>query len=242
MALRPKRPLLHPRLLRGRSRVQAIVVGPSVLLPNSEPSTGGAPAHSWGSLPNAKDIEKRIGGRRIHGGRRALRTALYLDAMVGYRFNPELKAMHERLRAADKPPRLAFVALARKRLTILNAIARVLIGDDHEFCCRRIQRSTYGSAVQRIGANRRGIAPPESAEPKKVDARTVLRSSEPRYSTPVFNALLSGGWPPARKPRPGGCRRLCLKQRGSLLRRLLELLHQVVVPLAFHLDMSCSTE
>lgn len=44
--------------------------------------------------------------------------------MVGYRFNPELKAMYERLRAAGKPPKLAFVALARKGLTILDAIVR----------------------------------------------------------------------------------------------------------------------
>jgi transposase len=44
--------------------------------------------------------------------------------MVGSRFNPELKAMYERLRAAGKPPKFAFIALARKLLTILNAIGR----------------------------------------------------------------------------------------------------------------------
>lgn len=44
--------------------------------------------------------------------------------MVGSRFNPELKAMYERLREAGKPPKLAFIALARKLLTILNAIVR----------------------------------------------------------------------------------------------------------------------
>jgi transposase len=35
-----------------------------------------------------------------------------------------LKALYQRLRATGKPPKLAFVALARKLLTILNAIAR----------------------------------------------------------------------------------------------------------------------
>jgi hypothetical protein len=38
--------------------------------------------------------------------------------------NPELKAMYEPLRRDGKPSKLAFGALARKRLTILNAIVR----------------------------------------------------------------------------------------------------------------------
>jgi hypothetical protein len=37
---------------------------------------------------------------------------------------PVLKAMCERLIAAGKPPKVAFIALARRLLTILNAMAR----------------------------------------------------------------------------------------------------------------------
>ena len=44
--------------------------------------------------------------------------------MNGARFNPVLKAMYERLIAAGKPPKVAFIALARKLLTILNAMVR----------------------------------------------------------------------------------------------------------------------
>jgi transposase len=44
--------------------------------------------------------------------------------MNGARFNPVLKAMHDRLVAAGKPPKVAFIALARKLLTILNAMVR----------------------------------------------------------------------------------------------------------------------
>jgi transposase len=44
--------------------------------------------------------------------------------MNGARFNPVLKAFYTRLRAAGKPPKLAFIALARKLLTILNAMLR----------------------------------------------------------------------------------------------------------------------
>ena len=38
--------------------------------------------------------------------------------------NPVLRGLYERLRQAGKPPKLAFIAVARKLLTILNAIAR----------------------------------------------------------------------------------------------------------------------
>ncbi len=77
-----------------------------------------------GLAPYAKDSGQRSGPRCIHGGRRAPRSGLYVAAMVGARFNPELKAMNERLRAAGKPPKVAFVAVARKLVTILNAIVR----------------------------------------------------------------------------------------------------------------------
>ena len=53
-----------------------------------------------------------------------MRTVLYLAAMSAARFNPVLRALYQRLRQAGKPPKLAFVAVARKLLTILNAIAR----------------------------------------------------------------------------------------------------------------------
>jgi transposase len=77
-----------------------------------------------GVAPFAKDSGRYRGHRRIRGGRAAPRTALYLAAMNGARFHPQLKAFYERLRAQGKPPKLAFVALARKLLTWLNAIAR----------------------------------------------------------------------------------------------------------------------
>ena len=44
--------------------------------------------------------------------------------MNGARFNPVLKPMYERMIAAGKPPKVALIALARKLLTILNAMLR----------------------------------------------------------------------------------------------------------------------
>lgn len=60
----------------------------------------------------------------IAGGRASVRAALFMGAMVARRHNPALCAFFERLRAAGKPRMLALVAVARKLLTILNAILR----------------------------------------------------------------------------------------------------------------------
>ena len=49
---------------------------------------------------------------------------LFVAAMVGARYNPTLKAFHARLIAAGKPKMVALIAVARKLLTILNAIVR----------------------------------------------------------------------------------------------------------------------
>lgn len=58
------------------------------------------------------------------GGRSSVRTALFIAAMVAARFNPTLKAFRDRLVQAGKPKMVALVAVARKLLTILNAIVR----------------------------------------------------------------------------------------------------------------------
>lgn len=60
----------------------------------------------------------------IGGGRAAVRSALFVGAMVAARFNPELKAFRDKLLAAGKPKLVALLAVARKLLIILNAIIR----------------------------------------------------------------------------------------------------------------------
>ena len=47
-----------------------------------------------------------------------------MAAMVAARHNPVLKAFRDRLVAAGKPKKVAIIAVARKLLTILNAILR----------------------------------------------------------------------------------------------------------------------
>jgi transposase len=60
----------------------------------------------------------------IGGGRASVRRVLFMGAMVATRHNPVLKAFFERLVAAGKPKKVAIIAVARKLLTILNAIVR----------------------------------------------------------------------------------------------------------------------
>jgi transposase len=47
-----------------------------------------------------------------------------MGAMVAKKHNPLLKAFFDRLVAAGKPKMVAIIAVARKLLTILNAIVR----------------------------------------------------------------------------------------------------------------------
>lgn len=77
-----------------------------------------------GLAPFAKDSGRKSGKRSIYGGRAAPRTALYLAALIASRFNPTLKIVYDRLNAAGKPGKVALIAVARKMLTILNAIVR----------------------------------------------------------------------------------------------------------------------
>ena len=77
-----------------------------------------------GLAPWTRQSGKWKGKSFIGGGRAAVRSALFLGAMVAARRNPDLKLFRDRLVAAGKPKLVALVATARKLLTILNAILR----------------------------------------------------------------------------------------------------------------------
>ena len=53
-----------------------------------------------------------------------MRAALFMGALVAPRHNPVLKAFRNKPRRAGKPKIVAIIAVARKLLTILNAIIR----------------------------------------------------------------------------------------------------------------------
>jgi transposase len=77
-----------------------------------------------GVAPFAHDSGQMRGKRRIWGGRASVRHALYMAAHSARRFNPQIKAMGDRLAAAGKPPKVILVACMRKLLIILNAIVK----------------------------------------------------------------------------------------------------------------------
>lgn len=77
-----------------------------------------------GLAPYTRQSGKWRGKSFIGGGRTAVRTALFMGALVAARYNPTLKAFRDRLVANGKPKLVAIIATARKLLTILNAIIR----------------------------------------------------------------------------------------------------------------------
>jgi transposase len=77
-----------------------------------------------GLAPFARQSGAWRGRSFIGGGRVAVRAALFMGAMVAKRHNPVLKAFFDRLVAAGKPKMVALIAVARKLLTILNAVLR----------------------------------------------------------------------------------------------------------------------
>jgi transposase len=77
-----------------------------------------------GLAPWTRQSGQWRGKSLIGGGRKSVRSVLFIAAMVAARHNPALKLFRDRLVAAGKPKRLALIAVARKLLTVLNAIIR----------------------------------------------------------------------------------------------------------------------
>ena len=73
-----------------------------------------------GLAPFNRESGTLRGKRTIFGGRRALRSGLYMAAMVAARHNPILCSFYQRLRAKGKPHKLALTAVMRKLLLALN--------------------------------------------------------------------------------------------------------------------------
>ena len=77
-----------------------------------------------GLAPFNNDSGTRRGQRSIRGGRKRVRDALYVAAFSAARHDPRFIAFYKRLIDAGKPAKLATIAVARKLLTVLNAIIR----------------------------------------------------------------------------------------------------------------------
>ena len=93
-------------------------------LPELGKLTGKKLAALVGLAPFADDSGQRHGKRRIYGGRAEVRAMLYMAALTASRSRSPLGALFQRLRARGKEFKVAVVAVARKILTIVNAVVR----------------------------------------------------------------------------------------------------------------------
>jgi transposase len=114
----------------GVSRVTAAAI--LAEMPELGTLEAAAAASLAGLAPFTRESGKWKGQAKIGGGRGDLRRALYLPALSAARFNPDLKAVYDRLRAKGKPAKLALVALMRK----LVILANVLVRDDRTWQSR----------------------------------------------------------------------------------------------------------
>jgi transposase len=77
-----------------------------------------------GLAPVTRQSGQWCGKSFIQGGRKLLRDALYMPALVAMRHNPDLKAKYTTLIAAGKPAKVALVALMRKLIILVNTLIR----------------------------------------------------------------------------------------------------------------------
>ncbi len=76
-----------------------------------------------GLAPWSRDSGKQRGYRAIRGGRASVRKALYMAAISAIRTNGAMRSFYLRLRHRGKAGKVALVAVMRKMLLLLNAIA-----------------------------------------------------------------------------------------------------------------------
>jgi transposase len=85
---------------------------------------GGQAAALAGLAPFARDSGTMRGPRAIRGGRAEVRRVMYLAALSASRGKGPLREFADRLRSRGKRAKVMLIALARKILTIANAVLR----------------------------------------------------------------------------------------------------------------------
>ena len=77
-----------------------------------------------GLAPITRESGKWKGRSKIGGGRRGVRNALYMPALVAIRHNLHLAETYRKLVDAGKPAKLAIAAIMRKLVILANALIR----------------------------------------------------------------------------------------------------------------------
>lgn len=77
-----------------------------------------------GLAPLACESGPRKGPRHIRGGRKNVRTGIYMAALSAASHNPHLKSFHDRLMDAGKLAKVALTAVMRKLLVLANTLLK----------------------------------------------------------------------------------------------------------------------
>ena len=93
-------------------------------LPELGRMTSGEAAAMTGLAPVPHDSGAMRGRRTIAGGRLSLRHVLFQAALAAACHNPVLKQVAKRLKERGKPHKLVIIAIARRLVTIANAIIK----------------------------------------------------------------------------------------------------------------------
>ena len=75
-----------------------------------------------GVAPFNRDSGKAQGARHIRGGRRRPRDTLFMAATSAIQWNPDMKAIYDRLTARGKKHKVALVAVMRKLIILANVL------------------------------------------------------------------------------------------------------------------------
>lgn len=120
-----------PQLSHKASRLDAIpgvgpVVAAAVLaeMPELGTLSHRAAAALAGLAPYNRDSGDHRGNRHIAGGRKTIRTALYMAALCAIRRDRILKAFYLKLRDAGKRPLVAITACMRKLIVLMNRLLK----------------------------------------------------------------------------------------------------------------------
>ena len=104
----------------GRVLTHAILIE----MPEIGQLTNKAAAALTGVAPYARQSGQWKGKAFIQGGRKQLRDALYMPALVATCFNPDLRAKYEALKKKGKPSKVAITAIMRKLIVLANTLVR----------------------------------------------------------------------------------------------------------------------
>ncbi|KNX39735.1 hypothetical protein ROE7235_03662 [Roseibaca ekhonensis] len=77
-----------------------------------------------GLAPMTRQSGQWRGKAFIQGGRKFLRDALYMPALVAARYNPDLRQKYQAMISDGKPAKVALTALMRKLIELANALVR----------------------------------------------------------------------------------------------------------------------